>query len=120
MTVHAPVRPLDRNDVVLVRFPFTDLSGVKLRPGLILAQSSGDDYILAFITSQTSTYDPSTECLLDPGHPEFLMSGLKAVSLVRLSKLATLQKGLIQRRLGTLGPGIADSVARCLRHVFSL
>lgn len=52
-------RPLSRGDVVLVSFPFTDLSTQKVRPVLNVGRlSDDDDVILAFIISNTSTPDP--------------------------------------------------------------
>ena len=42
---------LARGDVVLVRFPFTDLSGQKLRPALVVGYPRGEGVILAFVTS---------------------------------------------------------------------
>lgn len=60
------------------------------------------------------------EHLLAPGDPEFAATGLKGPSLVRLDKLAILQRSLLQRRLGHIGPRTDSAVARCLRYVFEL
>jgi mRNA interferase MazF len=106
--------------VVLVGFPFTDLSGVKRRPALIVGRVQSDDLLMAFITSQTAVGSSSSSHQLHPGDPEFLTSGLKVASTVRLDRLATLHRRLVTRRLGTVGPHTALAVERCLRHVLDL
>lgn len=112
-------RPLARGDLVLIVFPFTDLSGQKVRPALIVGRLSGDDLIVAFVTGVAST-DPRAECRLEPTDPEFSTTGLKARSLVRLNKLATLNRQLVHRRLGRIGPRTEHTVASGLRYVLHL
>ena len=117
-------RPLRRGDVVLVSFPFTDLSGRKVRPALIVGRPSGSDLIVAFITSQfpsgTTAPVSQAEYLLDLTDPEFPITGLKSSSVVRLDKLATLDRRIVHRRLGRVGVGTAHGIATCLRYVFEL
>src|SRR6266849_5480535 len=60
-----------RGDLVLVQFPFTDLSAQKLRPALIVGRVTGDDVIVAFISSRISSSDPRAEHVLDPIDTEF-------------------------------------------------
>jgi mRNA interferase MazF len=112
--------PLARGDVVLVSFPFTDLSARKVRPALIVGRPSGDDLILAFIGSRSAGTNPRAECLLEPTDPEFVQTGLKGSSSVHLDKLATLHRYLVHRRMGRIGPRAGDSVARALRYVFEI
>jgi mRNA interferase MazF len=106
--------------VVLVVFPFTDLSGHKLRPALIVGRPSGEDLILAFLSSRESTTDPQADYVLGPGDPEFSTTGLKSQSVVRLNRIATLHRQLIRRRLGHIGPRTQGAVVRGLRYVFEL
>jgi mRNA interferase MazF len=111
---------LARGDIVLVDFPFTDLSGAKLRPALIVARPSGDDFILAFLSSQTGNGTSPAEHMIAPSDVEFGVTGLKSASLIRLDKLATLHRALIQRRIGRLGPQTTQAVNHALRYVFML
>lgn len=117
-------RPLARNDVVLVTFPFTDLSREMLRPALIVGRVTGNDVVLAFITSRTGKADgrpvDRSEHLVTPTDPEFVATGLRAASVIRLNKLATLNQSLIRRRIGRIGAQTERAVASCLRHVFEL
>ncbi len=112
--------PLDRDDVVLVRFPFTDLSGSKLRPALVVGRPLGDDVILAFVTTREATGDARAEHALAPSDPEFAPTGLKASSSIRLHKLATLHRALVRRRLGRIGPRTRGHVDRALRYILML
>jgi mRNA interferase MazF len=112
--------PLTRGDLVLIQFPFTDLSAQKLRPALIVGRVSGDDVIVAFISSRTFSTDPSAEHAVGSTDAEFGTTGLKSPSLVRLNKLATLHRGLLRRRIGRIGPVTQRAVARGLRYVFEI
>jgi len=68
--------PLTRGDLVLIQFPFTDLSAQKLRPALIVGRVSGDDVIIAFISSRMFSTDPSAEHALGSTDAEFGTTGL--------------------------------------------
>lgn len=109
-----------RDDVVLVSFPFTDLSGQKLRPALVVGRQVGDDVVLAFITSVGGGPVRKAEHAIAPGDAEFLATGLKVASRVRLSKLATLHRALVRRRLGRIGPRSRRAVDGALRYVLDL
>ena len=112
--------PLDRGDVVLISFPFSDLSAEKVRPALIAGRVTGEDLVLAFITSRVEALDPRADVLLDARASEFQATGLKVPSSVRLNKLATLHRSLARRRLGAIGPRTRRVVAGALRYVFAL
>jgi len=111
---------LRRGDIVLVLFPFTDLSGTKRRPALIVGRVESDDLVLAFITSRLPAGSPLSAHSLVPGDPEFRATGLKVPSSVRLDKLATLHRRLVTRRLGAIGPRTTSAVGACLRHALEL
>lgn len=90
-----------RGEIVLIRFPFTDLSGSKRRPAVILAEYQSD-IIVAFISSVIPKIPEPSDILLTPSHSYFTKTGLKKASIIRLRKLATLEQALITRRLGNL------------------
>ncbi len=94
---------LSRGDVVITVFPFTDLSGQKRRPAVVLAVNSGHpDVILAFISSVIPATFAAYDLPLLPADSDFSQSGLKVPSVIRLNKLVTLDRQLITRRIGTL------------------
>ena len=106
----------ERGDVVLVPFPFTDLSDTKRRPALIL--SSGEyneatgDVIIAQITSRVSAPLRPGDCSIE----QWREAGLLAPSRVR-AKLTTLAGALLVRRLGRMPASDLASVDRSLAGV---
>jgi len=61
-----------------------------------------------------------TSVYLDSGDDEFASTGLKVSSTVRLDKIVTLDRALIRRRLGNIGPTTQRAVNDALRIVFEL
>jgi len=113
--------PLSKGDIVLVPFPFTDLSQTKLRPAVVLwVDSQGEDITLCFISSQNLDQVSEDEFLIEPNDPEFPKTGLKVASKVRVSRIITLEKRVIQRRLGKLGNQQLRLLDKTLMTAFDL
>lgn len=87
---------MQKGDIVLIPFPFTDLSGNKLRPAVVLIQSLSD-LTVCFITTQIQWREP-TDVMLSPTST----NGIKKPSLIRLGKIATLDKALALGKIGSL------------------
>jgi mRNA interferase MazF len=113
---------LRRGDVVLVPFPFTDLSAEKLRPAVITsADPQKADIIIAFISSVVSPGELSeTDYLLRRDNPNFPQTGLKKASTFRMKKLLTIERSKIIRRLGTVSPAIQKELDVRLRQAVGL
>ncbi len=77
-----------KGDVVVVPFPFSDLTQTKRRPALILAVLPGDDLILCQITSRSLTDEYAVEIKAD----DFATGNLRQVSNVRPNRLFTADK----------------------------
>lgn len=86
--------------VVLLPFPFSDLSASKLRPALLLASAGRGDWLLCQITS--NPYADPRAIRLD--EQDFSEGGLARVSYARASKLFTANETLLQRAVGQLKP----------------
>lgn len=88
-------------DIVIARFPFTDLTGEKRRPALVVSRGAVQrgDVILCFITSVARDV-PHIAAL-----PVTAETGLKTLSFVRFDKLATLSSSVIAGRLGRAPAG---------------
>jgi mRNA interferase MazF len=86
-----------KGEVVVIPFPFSDLSGSKRRPAFVLADLPGDDIILCQITSQNSPRDPFAIPL---EAADFKSGSLPASSNIRPNRLFTADKNLIVRSAG--------------------
>jgi len=87
---------MQKGDIVLIPFPFTDLTGSKNRPALILLPGQLDGTV-CFISTQLHWQEP-TDLLLQPN----ATNGLKKPSLVRIGKIATIDKALLIGKLGNI------------------
>ncbi len=105
---------MGKGDIVLIPFPFTNLTGTKLRPALVLA-STNLDVTVCFITSQSHKVE-LTDVHLKPN----LANGLKLGSVVRTSKIATLDKSLVTGLLGNLTQQELSHIDQSLKTIFQL
>jgi mRNA interferase MazF len=87
-----------RGDVVVVPFPFSDLSSSKRRPALVLAQFPGNDLVLCQITSQFAK-DASAVALADT---DFVSGTLRADSFIRPNKLFTADQDIVAYKVGAV------------------
>lgn len=94
----------ERGKIVLVPFPFTDLSSSKIRPALIISEPeyAGKDVIVVFISSKIPKKIGSTDYLLKTEASFFKQTGLKVSSVIRGNKVATLDKRIILGEIGSL------------------
>lgn len=87
-----------KGDVVVLPFPFSDLSSSKKRPALILADITGDDYIMIQITSKGIRDHYAISLLKD----DFSFGSLNQESNLRPNKIFTLDQKLILYKIGHL------------------
>jgi len=90
--------------IVLTLFPFTDLSGSKLRPVLMLRQASGryDDWLVCMVSSQFHQAESGFDEWIKPTDADSASTGLKVQSILRLSRLAVLGGSLLVGSLGSV------------------
>jgi len=102
-------------NIVLVTFPFSDLTQAKLRPAVVLADVGRDDWILAQITSKP--YGDVRAITMTEA--DFEQGSLRRVSYVRPGKLFTANRSLIVSTVGTLKSesfnAIIEAVVNLLR-----
>jgi len=92
--------------VVLVPFPFSDLSESKLRPAVVLAEISRDDFVLCQVTSNPYADSNAVE-LTDESFPA---GSLERVSYARPGKLFTANHQLFEGIAGTLKRQLRESI----------
>jgi mRNA interferase MazF len=95
-----------RGQVVLVRFPFSDLSASKLRPALVLATAEYGDLLLCQITSKN--YNDRRAVQIQTG--DFESGSLPLTSYARPSRLFSADESLVARSLGSLKPSAHQAV----------
>ena len=110
--------PYRRGDIVLVSFPFTDLSSSKRRPALVISPDSfneqGQDVVLISITSQ----EPDDNAVTIEEH-DYVDGELPKRSFVKLSKLFTVHSTLVLKKMCALRSEKLDDVLVGLRGFFS-
>ena len=101
--------------VVLLRFPFSDLSQTKLRPAVVLAGAGRGDWILCQVTSKP--YADARAIKLED--VSFTTGSLRVTSYARPGKLFTANRDLIVAQVAALKPElltqIVDAVVNLLR-----
>lgn len=102
--------PVKRGTVVLVRFPFSDLSASKRRPAVVLADAGRGDYVLAQVTSRP--YADSRAIALRGS--SFAQGGLERTSYARPGKLFTASVALILREVGALTPEAREALTEAV------
>lgn len=105
---------MKKGDIVLVPFPFTDLTGNKNRPAVILIESE-NDVTVCFVSTRLK-WQSEFDIVIQPTE----LNGLKKPSIIRLSKLATIDKELIIGRLGELDINQTDLLNKNLIRLLKL
>ncbi len=103
-----------KGDIILVKFPFTDFSGNKLRPAVILAETD-HDVTVTFITTQLE-WQELTDIIIKPTES----NGIKKDSLIRVAKIATIDKDLVPGLIGKLTQSEISELNSKLKIVFAL
>jgi len=95
---------LNFGDIVLLKFPYTDGKTYKRRPALIINDFDDGDIVVCRITSQI--YKTKNDIYID----DWEKSGLKLPSVIRVHKLATLEKDMVEIIMGQVDKIIKDKI----------
>ena len=114
---------MKRGDIILISFPFTDLTTEKVRPAVVISSDSlnenpnREDIIVVAISSQTDNAG-DRDVFVDPQqHPE---TNLKKLSIIKIDKIFTIAKSLGKRLLGPLPPNLVSDLDNNLCDVLGL
>ena len=93
---------IQEGQITLFRFPQTNKTAGKLRPALVLRKLPGqyDDWLICMVSSQLSQELPGFDIVLYENDSDFEQSGLKTSSIIRISRLAVVNKDIL---LGSIG-----------------
>jgi mRNA interferase MazF len=102
--------------VVLFRFPQTDLAEGKLRPALLLGKLPGefDDWLICMISSQVRRFMPDFDEIVREEDADFTDSGLKMPSVIRVGRLAVVDGEILLGAIGQIAPQRLQRIKKCL------
>lgn len=113
-----------RGDILLVRFPFSTGTGAKVRPALVVQTDRNNvrltNVIVVAITTTTHRSNQPTQLLVQAGTPEGRQSSLAHDSVITCENIATLDTGLILRKIGSLPADVMLQVNDCLKASLDL
>jgi len=96
---------IQEGQIVLFRFPKTDMAEGKLRPALVIRKLPGphDDWLVCMISSQVDRAIDEFDEVISTNDSDFANSGLKTESVIRLSRLAAVERKVLVGALGRIG-----------------
>ena len=95
---------IESGSIVLLKFPFTDNMNYKRRPALVIKDLEDGDILVCRITSKI--YKSKYDIYLN----DWLKFGLKLPSVIRIHKMATLEKDMIESIMGQIDEIILEKV----------
>jgi len=104
-----------KGDIVVIPFPFSDLSGTKKRPALVLADLSGNDIILCQITSRQK----KDQYAIPINDQDFRLATLTVSSNIRPNRIFTADKSMILRKVATLNESACNAVIQKLIEILA-
>lgn len=104
--------------IVLFRFPQTNLEEGKLRPALLLGKLPGDyeDWLICMISSQSHQYISGFDELVRENDDDFLLSGLKIPSVIRVGRLAVVSGDTLLGAIGEISQERLERIKNNLAH----
>jgi mRNA interferase MazF len=114
---------VSRGEVVLVDYPFSDRTGSKVRPALVVQNDTLnhriDDTILAAVSRSTHRVSP-THVSIDIATPDGAATGLRQNSTIQCENLLTYDQRLIIATIGRLSTSAIQQVNDCLRRALDV
>lgn len=112
----------NRGKIVLVPFPFTDLSAQKVRPALIISSTykKSKDVVVLFISSRSTFGGDKFSYVIKRGNKNFERSGLKVDSIFRCDKIATLDKKIVLGEIGELSINHMKKIDKLIKGALGL
>jgi len=105
-----------QGSIVLIPFPFTDLSGSKVRPATIISNGKiGSDVIVVFLTTQKKLSSKHTVIINKTSE-----NGLKVMSKILCSKIATLDAKIVLGEIGHLSKNDLVKVKKGVSNVLNI
>ena len=110
---------VQKGKIVLVPFPFTDMTETKIRPALVLHIGKRDATV-AFISSKVPNFADESEVFINAQSPSFNETGLKTSSVIKLDKITTIDRSLIYGELGEIADDLKGEINRKFSEIYRL
>lgn len=96
---------IQEGQIVLFKFPQTNQTAGKLRPALVIRKlpTLHDDWLICMVSSQLSQQVPEFDEVIKDEDADFLQSGLKTTSIIRIARLAVVNKSVLLGSIGNIG-----------------
>jgi mRNA interferase MazF len=104
--------------IALLRFPQADLSSGKLRPVLLIARLPGpyEDWLICMLSTQLHQALPEFDEVLDENQPDFMESGLKIASVIRIGRLAVVSAASLTGTIGSISNQRLRRIKKAIAH----
>ena len=92
--------------IVLFPFPNTDFTRAKLRPALVVGKLPGtfNDWLICMISTQARHFIEGFDDQIQDSDPDFVHSGLKRASIIRVGRLAVVDSSALVGQIGKIAP----------------
>jgi len=104
-----------KGDVIVMPFPYSDFSGAKKRPAIVIATLKGDDVIL----SQITTVRRTDENLTNLSKKDFKTGHLNRDSFINMSQIFTADKSRINYKVGKVNNSKIKEIEQKLCEIFT-
>ena len=108
-----------KGKIILIPVPYTDLTAAKLRPALVVFEGRRDLIVAAITTTMVNVF-PEWDVYIRAEYPEFYKTGLKAASVLKLTKISTVRKDLAEGELGEIDGDLRYEVNDKLKRIFEI
>jgi len=113
-----------RGDVVLVDYPYSDRTGSKVRPCVVVQSDVNnqrlDDTIVVTVSSRTQQANEPAQLVIDLATPAGQQSGLLFTSTIQCSNILTVDCDFILRKIGTLPADVMVQLNDCLKAALGI
>ena len=106
--------------IILFQFPQTNMQQAKLRPALLLGKLPGkyDDWLICMISSQLHQAIPNFDEIIQEDSPDFIQSGLKVSSVIRIGRVAVVEGDILLGAIGEVIPERLNRIRQNWSHWF--
>ena len=108
-----------KGKIVLLPFPFTDLTTSKRRPALVILEKL-NDVVVVFISSKIPKTQEKQHIIIKENDKDFRITGLKVNSTIYLDKIATISKNLLIGELGQITKRIKRNFNKNIKKIYHL